>query len=212
MGIRDIAWMWIPQIGDALIGRSRSIALSNFYWENMAPYLIFLDSDIVFEPDHLKRLYGHLKSGYDLIGGVYTVRGAQQLAHYGLNGTILLDGKIQEIKYLSTGFMGISKKLVGKMVKELELPICNENDWGKCYPFFENTRYQDPDSGWIYISEDWDFCNKARLVGVKPYLDTSIRLEHQGVKLWTVEDHMRIQKAQEDVGEALPLQSVQKNK
>ena len=194
LGLRDVEWMWIPQPGDALIGRARSVALSTWYWENMAPYLIFLDSDIVFTADDLRRLYEHLEAGYDLIGGTYCVRGGKQLAHYGTDGgKITLDGKITEVKYLSTGFMGISRNLVEKMIKELKLPLCNEDDWAKCYPFFESGAYNDPEYGWMFISEDWDFCNKARKVGVRPYLDTSIRLGHQGVQLWGVDDVLRQQ-------------------
>jgi len=181
---QSMNFLWVLSPGDALVGRARSITASNFLMDNMAPYLIFLDSDIVFQPEDLQRLYSDLKAGYDLVGGVYSVRANTQLAHYGMGGKISLDGKIKEVQFLSTGFTGISKNMLQKMVDELKLPLLNENDWAKCYPFFETGRYID-EKYKIYISEDWDFCNKARKVGVIPYLDTSILLGHIGSQVFT---------------------------
>lgn len=186
-----IPFMWMPHPGDALIGRARSIMATWALEKSPSPYTIMLDSDIVFEPGDLAKLWEHLKSGkYELIGGVYTVRHAQQLAHYGIDGVVKLDGQVQEIKYLSTGFMGFTRGLLQKMVDELELPLCHkEFEPFRCYPFFESAAwYFEEEKKWIYRSEDWDFCDKASRVGVKPMLDTSILLGHEGVKQWRIED------------------------
>lgn len=177
-------FIWIPLAGDALVSRARSVAASLFLRSGEAPYLIFLDGDIKFEPQDIERLYQHLNNGYDLIGGLYIVRDGSQPAHFGLDD---IDGKIHEVEYLSTGFTGISARLLQKMVDELELPELNQNDFSRCWPFFEAGRYTERENP-IYISEDWDFCEKARKVGVKAYCDTGIQLGHIGKKMWTVED------------------------
>lgn len=195
-------FLWVISPGDALVGRARSINASYFLESEMAPFLIFLDSDIVFEPEELERLYSDLKAGYDFIGGVYPVRGESQLAHYGLGDGVTIDGKIIEVQFLSCGFTGISKRLLERLVKELPLPILNEHDWARCYPFFETGRYiEEPYQ--IYISEDWDFCNKVRAIGAKPFLDTSILLGHIGKKIYTPHDVVNYQK-QKAAAEATP--------
>ena len=176
--------------GDALIGRQRSRIAYQFMQGRLAPYMIFVDSDIEFEPEDLGRLYSHLKAGYDLIGGAYTTKRAVQLAHYGYEGKVLLDGQIHEVQFLSTGFTGISRKLLERMVKEIPLPLCNQDSWAICYPFYEDgyrniPGLKTPD---LYLSEDWDFCQKARQIGVKPFVDTAIRLTHWGPRGWTVND------------------------
>jgi hypothetical protein len=182
-----LSFLWKPHPGDALIGRARSIQATWFLEHVPYPYMIFLDSDIIFEPESLKKLHDDLKAGYDLVGGVYTVRYAQQLAHTNKNG-IILDGSIKEIDYLSTGFMGISKKLLQSIVDKLKLPLCHANfPHFRCYPFFESTAVQ-YNGEWIYESEDWDFCRKAKQAGFNAYLDTSILLGHEGNKVWTVGD------------------------
>lgn len=178
-------------VGDALLCRARSQACTKFLEESQTPYFLFLDDDIAFEPEHIVKIYRHLSSSqYDLIGGIYPVRGASQLSSYGWGGQLTADGKIYEIEFLATGFMGISRRLLEKMVKELPLPILNEHDWARCYPFFECGRFENRERGGvpIYISEDWNFCLKARKVGVKVYADTSIQIDHLRENLFSVKD------------------------
>lgn len=188
-----VPFLWVPHPGDALIGRARSIEATRVLeGQYPSPYAIFLDSDIVFEPGDLLRLFGHLKAGKELVGGNYVVRSGAQLAHHGKhpNGGVLLDGSLQEVDYLSTGFMGFTRGLLRRMVDELKLPLCHPEDKHfRCYPFFENgAHWYEAREQWIYRSEDWDFCDKARRIGVEPVLDTGIALGHEGWKVWRVAD------------------------
>jgi len=186
---RNFTFHWIVFSGDALLERARSQAASKFLWSDEAPYMLFLDDDIVFTPQDVARIYQDLIDGYDLIGGAYSVRDGTQLASYPFGGKMVLgegkdentflDGGIHEVEYLSTGFMGISRKLLIKLRDELPLPLLHPNDWAKCYPFFESGRLSERQEP-IYISEDWDFCEKARKVGIKTYIDTSVQVGHQG--------------------------------
>jgi hypothetical protein len=178
-----VPFLWYPKGGDALIGRSRSISCTEFLERFNSKWMVFVDGDIQFEPSDLYTIY------QDLIGGVYVVAGGQFFAHHG-RPPIDLDNQIHPIGngYLSTGFTGISKRLLERMVKELELPLCHPtSDLFKCYPFFESGAYQ-YEGQWIYRSEDWDFCDKARKLGVIPHLDTRIRLGHRKYKIYTVDD------------------------
>ena len=178
-------------VGDALLSRARSQACTKFLEETKAPYMLFIDDDIVFEPEHVAKIYHHLASKqYDLIGGIYPVSGASQLSSYGWGGKLTPDGSVQEIEFLATGFMGISRTLLEKMIAELKLPILNANDWARDYPFFECGRFENRERGGepIYISEDWDFSMKARKVGVKVYADTSVQVDHQREKVYSVKD------------------------
>ncbi len=183
---------WMPHAGDALIGRARSIAATWFLEYSPASYLIFIDSDMVFEPMDMARLMKDLRDGYELIGGTYVVRSGKFLAHWGDNGKVILGGEtpIRPIRFLSTGFMGISKTLLRRMVDQLEMPICHPSlPIFRCYPFFESgAKWFEDNKEWIFMSEDWDFCEKARKVGTVPYLDSSILVGHAGDKVWTTDD------------------------
>ena len=180
--------------GDALIARARSVEATGFMENGPSDYMIFLDSDIVFRPVDLKQLSDDLHEGYDLVAGCYPVRTGTQLAsHWWNDEPPTGELGIYEAQFISTGFLGISKKLLKRMVKKLKLPILHPKDTGRSYPFFEDHR------GWIdhadakgsqniWISEDWDFCEKAREIGVKSYLDTRIQLRHQATHIVGMQD------------------------
>jgi 2-polyprenyl-3-methyl-5-hydroxy-6-metoxy-1,4-benzoquinol methylase len=187
--------------GDALIGRARSLMVYKFLKESDTPYLLFIDDDIIFQPKDVEKIYQDMKGGYDVVGGVYAVRGASQIASYTWGGQheIPLKPDIREIEYLATGFMGISRRVIQQMVDKLNLPVLNKGEWAECIPFFESgsllTR-KEP----IYISEDWDFCEKVRKAGGKVYLDTSVCVNHMREQVFTVQDvySNRMRKNMED--------------
>ena len=162
---------WWFQTGDALISRSRSIAAYQFLKKNRAPYLIFLDGDIIFTPQDIEKLLDALNEGKDVVGGLYPVRGGTFLAQRGWNGQFHISGNLEEVQFVSTGFLGISRKILEEITKNM--PVLNKESWSECYPVFEDGRYED-----IFISEDWDFCNKARQAGAKVYAHTGIQLQH----------------------------------
>ncbi len=168
--------------GDALISRGRSQACTKFLEDTKVPYMLFVDEDIIFSPDQVTKIYKSLESGKDIVGGIYPVRGASQFSSYGWGGIMDADGTVRDIEYLATGFMGISRRALIKIKEDLNLRICNPNDWARCYPFFEcgywEDRKREKGGEALYISEDWEFCEKARRVGFRVYADTSIQLGH----------------------------------
>ena len=190
MGLREVPYRfgW-DIIGCGSAARTRNILAYRFLKENQAPFLIFIDRDMVFTPQDVGKLLDSLNNGYDLIAGCYAIHNTMWLTSGGEGGESepVLDGTIKEVKYLATGFMGITRKLLEKMVEGLKLPLMHKGDDTTAYPFFEEKYYQDPDCGDMWLSEDYDFCHKARQVGVKSYLDTSVRLGHLGGALWQVD-------------------------
>ena len=185
---RQYQFIWVMEWASG-IARSRNVLATRFLKRNLSPYLIFLDGDIVFEPLHINKVLSSLRNNYDLIGGCYSVKDGSQLASRGLgDGSINLDGKIQEIDYLATGFMGISRRLLLEACDKLNLPLMHPGEWAEAYPFFEEYRHTHPQAGEMWLSEDWEFCEKVKRIGTKVYLDTSIWVGHIGQKCYTVSD------------------------
>ena len=201
-----INYLWLILTGDALIGRARSICCSKFL-ENYrakkvssAPYMLFLDDDILFRPDDINRIYRDMKDGHDLVAGAYPVKDGTELAAFGYGEDVPFDGRLIPCHYLATGFMGISARLLEKMVTELKMthwnekselmniPLLHKGLWCECYPFFENYGKADSPFGAMWLSEDYEFCEKARMIGVEPMLDTGIQLGHVGVKAYHFND------------------------
>lgn len=212
---KGIRFKWLPGStgkGDALIARSRSVACTAFLEWGETDYMVFLDSDIMFQPADLLQIYQDMKDGYDLVGGVYPVRNGSQISSY-FHGGKAPDGPpgVYECQFLSTGFMGIKKGLLRKMKDELKLPLLHPNTQDMMsYPFFQDCPFvnDEPDESGnkdIWLSEDWFFCELAKKVGVKPHLDTRVLLGHQGNRIYTVADIEEYQSRQREEKEAEAL-------
>ena len=174
--------------GDALIGRSRSRMCTQFLKHNDSPYMIFIDSDILFSPGDIKDIYDALTEGYDVVAGAYSVANGAHLAIRGY-GEIQFDGKVHEVEYVSTGFLGISRKVLEQVRDKLKLPLLHKDNDMECYPFMESGRSKThPD---FYISEDWDFCDKVRQAGDKVYIHTNAQLGHIKNAVITVSDVLK---------------------
>lgn len=161
--------------GDALIGRARSVAATSFLKQHQADYLIFVDTDIVFTPDELEKIYLAMCEGYEIVAGAYGLGSGDKFAIQGFDGQMLFDGRVHPCKYVSTGFMGISRKALLTIRDKLELPLLHEGDSYECWPFFESGALPEEK---IYISEDWSFCNLARKAGLTVYLHTGVMVDH----------------------------------
>jgi len=189
LGPKKINFAWEIACGFGQ-NKSKCVTLSNFFLETDIPYLISIDRDIAFSPDHLEKLYNNLKDGYDLIAGIYCMRSGKGLSgRLGYGRThFVLDGKIQEFEYVPWGFTGISRNLLQKMVDELSLPQLGTEL--KFYPFCEQK--VSPDELDV-MGDDVSFCEKAHQVGIKAYIDTAIQVGHFGEHCFTIEDFITYQ-------------------
>lgn len=140
-------------------------------------YLFFLDDDVIPPPDTLPRLIQHNR---DIVCGMYFRRqeplypvmmkeiegkGTQWIAEFAPNSLVEAD------------LVGCGCMLIKRKVLEIMDP-----PWfvWKCDPFrFPNVPQFER------CSEDYDFCRKARKLGFKLYVDTSIKCLHAGLGVAT---------------------------
>lgn len=160
----------IASISDSHPGRGRNRAAANFLASG-CDYMLFIDSDIIFTPQHIEML---MESAEPILAGIYclkceevkpclqTLPGHQPLA----------TGGIIEVARTGTGFLRIHKSVFEKL-KETTLEYVNHGrpEWD----FFASGVV---DKEWL--SEDWYFCDLARKAGFKVMVDTRIQLGHEG--------------------------------
>jgi len=178
---------WKLMFGDT-IGRARSVACYDFLARRNEPYMIFLDGDIFFTEANLDNLLAALKEGYGVVGGLYAVSGAGFLSSHNVNRPLHIGGGIEDIDYLATGFVGISRKALEIMRDKLNLPLLHKGGAFECYPFFESGA---DIKKRIYLSEDYDFCNKVRASGQKVYVDTKIQLGHEKKQIFWAQEAIK---------------------
>ncbi len=172
---------------DSLICRARSIVASEFLTQTDADVLLFIDDDIVWNPDAIKQIVDEAIAQKTIICGAYRIKNLKEhrLAIHYLNDDPITIGPnapgLVEVKYASSGFMAIPRNVL-KSVSET-LPLVDSGAGNKpdgtpnClfYPFFHPFY---PEG--TYLSEDYAFCHRARDLGFKIYIDTKISLGHIG--------------------------------
>lgn len=182
-------WQVHTQTNDALITRARSIAVSHWWRQYPSDVFLMIDSDIVFEPADAMRITDRCRNGYPIIAGAYAIRDGTSIASRirpGESVTFTAGAEPVEIDYAATGFLAVHRSVIDAMIPTL--PICHADQSYAFWPFFDTQIVTLPNGNSEYLSEDWDFCLKARDLGFSVYIDPSIRLGHLGLKEYRLED------------------------
>jgi hypothetical protein len=182
---KNIPFQYIFLSNDSLIPRARNKLCKYFLDIPNAMYLLFIDSDIEFNPNDIIRLY---LANKDIIGIAYALKKLYNDKTIGvynlLDDCIDEDKEINEALEIGTGIMLIKRYVLLKMIEsnpddyilldnpeDVEKPI-NER---KYYRFFDtlinNNRY---------LSEDYMFCQKWRNLNGKIYLLKNTVTVHHG--------------------------------
>lgn len=190
--------------GDALIDRSRSIVASRFIQAGTYDILFFIDDDILFDPhDVVKMCTAMGQSDIPILAGAY-VKKQPENTHFAIKTfkdipyVFGKDAPIQEVEMVSTGFMAIKKEVIQQMVDKEIVPLCHPDDY-KFYPFFQPYPKQLEDGKSIYLSEDWAFCDRAKQLGFKLYVDGSVKLGHAGRYVYDWDDLNRLKDKKESL-------------
>lgn len=180
--------------GDALIDRSRSYVASRFLMDHPeSEVLMFIDDDVVFNPRDAVKIARLVKDeSLDIVGGAYMIKQADnpRLAVKTFDGDRVIfgeNGAVQKVENVSTGFMAIHRRVLEKMAKTL--PLCHPGDM-KFYPFFQPYP-KEINGSWVYLSEDWAFCQRAQDLGFSVWLDTTTKLSHAGRYVYDWDDLFR---------------------
>lgn len=172
-----------PNRGDSLVSRSRNTITANFLATD-ATHLLWLDSDLIFSPQHVKRILSHDR---DVVGGFYPkkAQGPVQWVVNALDGGVdaPIDANgLQEIKYAGTGFMLIKRHVFEQMIERYgdQIGFIADETGRQEYDFWSVGVYQFPDGTRRHLSEDWFFCQRWKDLGGKIWGDTRIVAKHVG--------------------------------
>jgi len=165
---------------ESLISRARNTMVAKFLSNPDSTHLMFIDSDIGWEPWHLLLL---LHQDKDVIGGMYPLKGLPvKWCVNGIEGGEEEDmGRVQEVSKTGTGFMCIKRHVFEKLVDHpATVPFVNDiglpEELNKDMKTFFDTDVREG----RYYSEDWTFCENWRDLGGKVWVDKRIMLKHTG--------------------------------
>lgn len=173
------------QSKDALITRMRSVGATHFLEQGAGDVLVMVDHDLGWEAGDLEHLVRVCLDMESVVGGVYSKRGFGlgvpiRFGQYG--EYVVPDDRVVECQYVATGFMAIHRKVLEAMRPTLPMTIHGY------YPFFEAPTVTHADGRIENLSEDYDFCNKARALGFQVWADLKPQLTHFGSHMFTVAD------------------------
>lgn len=178
-------------------------ALVNEFLKTDATEMLFIDSDVVVNPDAILRLMAQ-SSGKDVTAGAYPRRAKDKKfftdVYYDKNGDVEFDGSLMRVERVGTGFMMIQRHVIETLIK-------NHPEWT-----YENTITGEKMSAVFdfsivngkYVGEDYLFCDRVRAEGFKVHIDVEISLPHIGSDTFTSDFY-------EDAVKPL-LDSIQRNK
>lgn len=170
---------------ESLITRARNI-LTAMFLESDCTHLMFIDSDIEFQPEDMLRALAYDKP---ILAGAYPKKALP--IQYAINfkfvnpetKQIRVENGAVEVLDASTGFFLIKRETIEKMIKaHPELHYRNDSNidprFNKhCYALFDTIL--DPDDN-RYLSEDYTFCRRWQKLGGEIWLDPNTRLNHVG--------------------------------
>jgi hypothetical protein len=184
------------------ISRARNHAAAHFLTKTTCEYHEFIDSDILFSTPGINHLRSH--GSRDIVVGIYPAKTEQIRCIY----NSLPDGNpepdengLMEIAYGGTGFMRIHRRIYERMIeKHPELAYACEIDNDTKWDFFGMGVGNDPVRGTRrYMTEDWQFCMRARALEFRVWADTRIDLNHIGTAVFPLQSEIdRLELAKEN--------------
>jgi hypothetical protein len=199
----------INLLGDhSLIPSSRNRLAADFLYGDWT-HLLFIDSDIIFEPKHIVWLLVH---DQPVVGGLYAIKDQTHkwcLNEKGFSHRWCLSSLVEprppgpnglvEVRHTGAGFLAIKREVFEKMREafgaQIEYTTSRlEREEGierKEWDFFRVGVYHQKDTGRArYYSEDWYFCEMARELGYKVYVDPRVVLKHIGQAAYPLESQL----------------------
>lgn len=171
-----------PNVGDSLVSRSRNVLAAEFL-KTDCTHLLFIDTDLIFSPDHVARLVSHDK---DIVCGLYPKK--QRKLAWVCNmiaGEEANENGLQRIKYAGTGFLMIHRRVFESMIAAHPEIAYNPDaeEEGSKWDLFPVGVYKKR-----YLSEDWFFCQRALDLGFDVWADTRVILKHVGEMIYPVDN------------------------
>jgi hypothetical protein len=184
---KQLAVTFYPIFFDSLISRARNAAVAHFLQDSDATHLLFIDSDIIYEPEDVMKL---VEAKKEVVGGMYPKKyikwdyikknpTAEKVDFPIGTSQINSQGFIETI-YAPTGFLLIAKTAIKKLIeKNPNLEYKNDIDGYGLGDNFYNLFNVGVKNG-IYESEDWGFSSLWREAGGTVYIHPDINVKHVG--------------------------------
>jgi hypothetical protein len=158
-------------------------ALVHEFLKTDATELLFIDSDVIVNPDDILRLMAQ-SGGKDITAGMYPRRAKDEKffadLHYTDSGDLEFEGSMMRVKRAPTGFMLIQRHVLEQLVFAHPEWMYEKSPTEKMSAVFDFAIVDGK-----YVGEDYLFCDRATKMGFTVYIDVDISLPHIGPNEFT---------------------------
>ena len=178
-----------PIFFESLVSRARNAAVAHFLEDPENTHLLFIDSDIIFEPEDIFKL---IQANKEVVAGIYPKKyivwdrlkknPEAERVDFPMGGTLTMtEDNLIELDYLPTGFLLISRTAIEKIIAaHPELKYRNDIDGYMSAGDNFYDLFKVGIRNGIYESEDWGFCSLWKGVGGKVLIHPDINVKHLG--------------------------------
>jgi len=175
--------------GDSAVNRSRNNLTAKFL-DSKYDALLWVDSDIEFDPWHIDCLKEH---NLPVVAGLYPLKRKDHAwcINMPMNQKSESTDLLQEVKYAGTGFMLIQRHVFDTIAKAYPELIYKEDTapHRMIYNFWRMEIGLDTDLGYNrFLSEDWWFCEMWRRLGGKVWVDKRVTVKHHGPTSYPIDE------------------------
>ncbi len=167
--------------GCSIITMARNMLVDQFL-KTECTDLLFIDADVIAEPDHILRLMAQ-SGDKDITAGAYPRRRKDKMffmdLHYDDKGDLEFEGSMMRINRVGTGFMLVRRHVIEVLAAKAQKYL-GQDGVGEVANVFEFTLKEGK-----FVGEDYAFCDAARDEGFKVWLDVEISLPHVGTEEFT---------------------------
>lgn len=167
--------------GCSIITMARNMLVDQFL-DSECTDLLFIDSDVIARPEDILRLMAQ-SGDKDITAGSYPRRARDKKffmdLYFDENNELEFDGAMMRIQRVGTGFMLIRRHVVEDIANRSEKYL-GQDGIGQVANVFEFSMQDGK-----FVGEDYTFCDKARSLGYKVWVDVEISLPHVGQEEFT---------------------------
>ena len=176
-----IDWTVETMTNESLISRARNTLTAKFLHTKESTHLMFIDSDIGWEPWHLLVM---LDAQKDVIGGLYPMKSMPiKWCVNGIPGQPepAPEQNLIEVSKTGTGFLLIKREVFEKLdAHPATKPFKNDIGLDPVLDPYMKTYFDTAVREGRYYSEDWTFCENWRDLGGQVWVDKRVLLRHTG--------------------------------
>ncbi len=175
----NLDWSVETTTNESLIPRARNILAAKFLSLEDRTHLVFIDSDIGWEPWHLLVL---LNRKVDVISGLYSTKTIPiRWVVNTFDGAEEGEDGLHEVSRAGCGFLAMSRDVFTKMQEHPDVqPFKNDIGLPAEVDKHLRTYFNTSVKNEVFSSEDWNFCDNWRSLGGKIYVDKRVMLTHRG--------------------------------